>query len=122
MLNCIPRPAIVVFKQAKVDLAAHAIIPSAQPPLTFRTWADSSTSPATTWHEATFNAPAGSPTAVLLDLGGLRKGLAFVNGIHVANYDVALASCNANGTMPVPGSAQSRTCTAAGQHLRQSSC
>ena len=55
------------------------------------------------WHSTVFDAPPGEPVAVLLDLGSMRKGMAFVNGAHVANYDLALASCNANGTMPVAG-------------------
>eukprot|EP01046_Picozoa_sp_COSAG06_P046827 COSAG06_NODE_6697_length_2813_cov_2.358927_1_plen_34_part_00 len=29
--------------------------------------------------------------------------MAFVNGAHVANYDLALASCSDNGTLPQPG-------------------
>jgi len=70
---CVPYRASYIVAQAKVDLAAHAIIPPAQPPLVFRTWADSTTSPATTWNEATFDAPAGSPVAVLLDLGSESK-------------------------------------------------
>ena len=44
-----------------------------------------------------------SVLVVQLDLVSMRKGMAFVNGAHVANYDIALASCVANGTMPMPG-------------------
>ena len=82
-----------------VDLSTHRILPATSP-LTFHTWSDPNE---TTWHATTFDAPTGDPVAVLLDLAGMRKGMAFVNGGHVANYDLALASCNANGTLPVPG-------------------
>lgn len=86
---------------ATVDLTVHKIIPATSgAPLHFNTWKDSN---GTTWHSAAFDAPAGDPVAVLLDLASMRKGMAFVNGAHVANYDLALAACNANGTLPVPG-------------------
>eukprot|EP01052_Picozoa_sp_SAG31_P034066 SAG31_NODE_3926_length_3746_cov_1.757609_3_plen_741_part_00 len=82
-----------------VDLTKHKVVPASEP-LKFSTWTDAKSM---TWHAATFDAPAGDPVAVLLDLAGMRKGMAFVNGGHVANYDLALASCNANGTLPVSG-------------------
>jgi hypothetical protein len=82
-----------------VDLAAHAIRPS-DAPLRFTSWTDAANM---TWHSATFDAPTGEPTAVLLDLAGMRKGMAFVNGAHVAQYDLALASCTADGALPKPG-------------------
>eukprot|EP01048_Picozoa_sp_COSAG05_P002594 COSAG05_NODE_108_length_18693_cov_7.956709_4_plen_228_part_00 len=80
-----------------IDLSAHKIVPMAGPALQFTSWTDAAN---VTWHSATFDAPAGEPVAVLLDLASMRKGMAFVNGGHVANYDLALASCNENGTLP----------------------
>jgi hypothetical protein len=90
-------------RPAPVDLTAHKIRPATSS-LQFSTWNDvTNATGGRPWYSATFDAPSDHPTAVLLDLAGMRKGMAFVNGIHVANYDLALASCNANGTLPAPG-------------------
>lgn len=85
---------------AAVDLSAHKINPNPAGALLLSKWSDAANM---TWRSATFDAPAGDPTAVLLDLNGLHKGMAFVNGRHVANYELALASCNKDQSLPKPG-------------------
>ena len=74
-----------VAEPAYVKLAAD---------LSWSSWTDE----AGTWHRATVAlTPTGNVT-ILLDLHGMASGRAFVNGKHVANYNLALANCS----MPRP--------------------
>ena len=49
-------------------------------------------------YRAEFATPAGSPVATLVDLAGMAKGMAFVNGRQIANYDASVGNC----TRPFP--------------------
>lgn len=46
------------------------------------------------WLQARFQRPALQEAAILLDLEGLGAGRVWVNGHHVANYNLAIANCS----------------------------
>lgn len=73
-----------------VNTSKHRIVAMDSPPLHFDSWNDS----ALKWFRTSFDTPVGSPAATLVDLQGMDKGMAFVNGYQIANYDLVVANCS----------------------------
>jgi hypothetical protein len=134
----LPGQSLVAFatlgggrSSAAVLYNTSAPVAVAEPPyeplaaaLSWSVWPDAAA--AGQWHRASVTlgaACAGASTgALLLDLHGMGAGMAFVNGKHVANYNLALGNCSAPrpsrcGASPIrpPGSDGDGGCGQASQ-------